>query len=128
MVKTVAEIADLLDGQVVGDGDTEISGVSGIAEAGPGEITFLTAQKKLQALENTAASAIIVPQETEFPQKTLIRVADPRLAFAKVMRAFYAAIPDISPGVHPSAIIAERAQLGRRVNVGPLVCIDADDS
>ncbi|MFC1683734.1 UDP-3-O-(3-hydroxymyristoyl)glucosamine N-acyltransferase [Candidatus Zixiibacteriota bacterium] len=124
MVKTVAEIARLLDGQVVGDGEVQIKGVSGIDQASQGDITFLAEGKYEQLLETTAASAIIVPREIEFPHKTLVRVADPRVGFAKVMRLFYADAPEISPGVHPSSAIARQAQIGQNVRIGAMACIE----
>jgi UDP-3-O-[3-hydroxymyristoyl] glucosamine N-acyltransferase len=118
MVKTVTEIARLLHGQVVGDGATQVSGVSGIVEAKPGEITFLAAPRYRRFLKSTAASAVIVPRDTEFPQKTLIRVAHPRLAFAKVMRLFYPLHPEVPEGIHPSAVIGQKVHMGRGVSIG----------
>lgn len=124
MVKTVAEIARFLDGQLVGDGTAQVSGVSGIAQARPGEITFLDTPRYQRFLKSTGASAVIVPLSTEFPQKTLIRVSDPRLAFAKVMRLFYPFHPPTQKGIHPSAVIGRKVDLGERVSIGACVCIE----
>lgn len=124
MVKTVAEIAHFLDGQLVGDGAAKISAVSGIAEAKPGEITFLATTRYRRFLRKTAASAIIVPPSVAFPQKTLIRVDDPRLAFAKVMRLFYTCFPEGPKGIHPTAVIGQKVSLGHGVNIGALACIE----
>lgn len=124
MVKTVAEIARFLDGQLVGDGTVQISAISGIAEAKPGDITFLAAPQYHRFLRTTAASAVIVPPSVEFPQKTLIRVDDPRLAFARVMRLFYACFPEGPQGIHQTAVIGQKVNLGHGVNIGALVCIE----
>jgi UDP-3-O-[3-hydroxymyristoyl] glucosamine N-acyltransferase len=124
MVKSVAEIARFLDGQLVGDGAAKVSGVSGIIEAQPGDITFLATPRYKRFLKTTSASAVIVPLSAEFPQKTLIRVAHPRLAFAKVMRLFYPYRPQKTDQIHPTAIIGQGVKLGHRVSIGAHVCID----
>lgn len=124
MVKTAEEIARLLDGQLVGDGSVEISGVAGITEAKQGEITFLDAPKYKPLLKTTTASAVIVTEDEKFPGKTLIRLEDPRLAFAKVMRLFYSYHPQVPGGVHPSAVIGQKVNLGQGVSIGACVCIE----
>ena len=124
MVKTVTEIAHLIHGQVVGDGTAKIRGISGIVEAQPGEITFLASSGYRRFLKTTTASAIIVPLDTAFPHKTLIRVTDPRLAFAKVMRLFHHSYPQMPEGIHPSAVIGQRVNLGREVSIGACAFIE----
>jgi UDP-3-O-[3-hydroxymyristoyl] glucosamine N-acyltransferase len=116
--KTVAEIARLLEGEVMGDGQARIKGVAGIAEAQPGEITFLDSPQYASFLQTTAASAVIVSAETSYPGKTLIRVSQPRLAFARTMRLFYATIAAGPRGIHPTAVIGERVKLGQDVGIG----------
>ncbi len=124
MVKTVAEIGHLVGGQVVGDGTAKIHGVAGIDEAKSGEITFLASRRYQSSLQTTAASAIIVPSGTEVPQKTLVQVTDPRLAFARVMRLFHGARPSVFKGVHPSAVIGRQVKMGRGISIGACVCIE----
>jgi UDP-3-O-[3-hydroxymyristoyl] glucosamine N-acyltransferase len=119
--KTVAEIARLLQGEVMGDGEVKIKGVAGIAEAKSGEITFLDSSKYLSFLKTTAASAVIVAEDaedTDSSGKTLIRVPQPRQAFAQVMRLFYPTVAPGPIGVHPTAIIGEKVKLGRDVAIG----------
>jgi UDP-3-O-[3-hydroxymyristoyl] glucosamine N-acyltransferase len=125
MKKTVAEIAQLLDGRVVGNGEAQIEGVAGIEDAGQGEITFLESKKLSSFLQTTAASAIIVPQGTTSEGQTLICVEQPRLAFAKVMRLFYPSVPQAPHGIHPTAAIEKEVQLGNDVSIGAHVSIGA---
>ena len=57
IVRTLAELAAELDGDVVGDGSTLIHGVAGIREAMPGDITFLANTRYESYLTETRASA-----------------------------------------------------------------------
>ncbi len=118
MEKTVAEIARELEGQVEGDGEARITGVAGIAEAQPGDITFLDSPQYEPLLQTTAASAVIVAAETSCSGKTLIRVSRPRLAFATIMRLFYPSVASSPPGIHPTAVIGEGVELGQDVRIG----------
>jgi len=121
--KTVAEIARLLDGEVTGDGETVITGIAGIAEAQPGELTFLDSSRYESHLETTTASAVIVGHRTSVPGKTIIRVSDPRLAFARAMRLFYPAVAPGPQGIHPTAVLGKDCRLGKNVRVGAYAVI-----
>jgi len=116
--KTVTEIARLLKGEVVGDGEAVITGIAGIAEAQPGEITFVDSPQYESFLETTAASAVIVGAKTDTAGKTIIRVDNPRLAFARAMRIFYPLGPKGPSGIHPSAVIGTSTRLGENVRIG----------
>ncbi len=117
MKKSLKEIAELIGGKIVGDGNIEIEGVAGIKEAGKGEITFISDIKHLPLLETTQASAVIVSREVKEVKVPLIQVENPYLAFSQVMRIL---IPHEKPaeGIHSSAIIAEGVDLGKKVSVG----------
>ena len=118
MEKTVAEIARLLKGEVVGDGETVIRGIAGITEAGPGELTFLDSPRYESFLKTTAASAVIVDEKAAAAGKTVIRVAQPRLAFARAMRIFYPVVPPGPAGIHPTAVVGEHSHIGQNVRIG----------
>ncbi|MBP1696351.1 MAG: UDP-3-O-(3-hydroxymyristoyl) glucosamine N-acyltransferase, partial [Deltaproteobacteria bacterium] len=60
MSKKLKELAEWVDGTVVGDGEIEISGVAAIEEAGAGQIAFISNPKYLPHLSKTNASAVIV--------------------------------------------------------------------
>jgi UDP-3-O-[3-hydroxymyristoyl] glucosamine N-acyltransferase len=138
---TLAELARLVGGTVVGAPDVEITGVAGIKEAHEGEITFLANSKYESYLATTRASAIIADRENGSP-KPIVRVSNPYLAFLKVMSLFSDGHPDKrQTGVHPTAIVAASARLaadasigaycyvgegvaiGARTTILPLVCI-----
>ena len=125
MRKTLKEIAQVIKGEVIGDGSTVITGVSGIKEALAGEITFLANAKYAHLLSATAASAIIISKDTEAPAgKAVIRVENPSLAFAKVISLIAPAATKHHPGIHPSVVLGKDVKLGRDVAIGPYAVIE----
>jgi UDP-3-O-[3-hydroxymyristoyl] glucosamine N-acyltransferase len=124
MRKTLKEIAQTINGEVLGDADTVITGVSGIKEAGPGDITFLANPKYAPLMESTKASAIITSREVESAGKPLIRTDNPSLAFVQVVSLVLPNEVKHPKGTHPTAILGEGVKLGRDVNIGAYVVIE----
>lgn len=103
----------------------EISGVVGIENAVPGQITFISNRKYASLAKTTQASAVIVTEE--FPglptvSTAALRIKNPYLAFAKAIELFYQA-PKYPAGVHPTAVIDASARLGKNTHVGAYVVI-----
>jgi UDP-3-O-[3-hydroxymyristoyl] glucosamine N-acyltransferase len=115
---TIAEIAQLLAGEVVGDGAAVLTGFATAEAARPGDLTFAETDNYFAAAEKSAARAIIVGSTAVSSTKILIRVANPRIAFAKAMSAFFPE-PKYAAGIHPSAVIARSAQIDPTVHIGP---------
>jgi UDP-3-O-[3-hydroxymyristoyl] glucosamine N-acyltransferase len=123
MAMTLAELAKHVGGTVVGDGATEICGVMTIAEAGPGDITFLSNPKYEKMLAETKASAIIVsPKHAKVP-KPLIVCDNPYLAFAQIVKLMLDNVPYAAKGIHPTALISPSAKIGRDATIHPYVVI-----
>jgi len=120
--KTVAEIAEYLNGRVVGDGSVIIRDVQGIDEAGDGDLTFIANRKYLKKLAATSASAVIVHPDMEDQGKNFIVVPDPYVAFGRVLALFY---PDQEekPGISSSSFIEEGASVSREAVVYPGVTV-----
>ena len=108
-----------------GEPDLEITGVAGIEEAAPGQITFIANPKYIASAKTTAASAIIVGNDFPAGQTALLRSDNPYLAFARAIDLFYQP-PRYQPGIHPTAVIASSARVGANAHVGPYVVIDDD--
>ena len=120
MKLTVAQIAERINGRVEGNGAAEISSLAGIREAQPGQLTFIAAPRYAAAAGATKATAVIVAEDWSRPcPATMIRVKNPDKAFAELAQLF--APPPIAfpPGIHPSAVIAGDAQLGKDAHIGP---------
>ncbi|MGE5549641.1 MAG: UDP-3-O-(3-hydroxymyristoyl)glucosamine N-acyltransferase [Bacteroidota bacterium] len=118
----LAELARMVDGEVVGDGELSITGVGGIEDVVPGGITMVATAKVAQAADASPAAAVIVPPGLPPLKKPMLRVANPRLAFARLLEA-YTPKPKYVPGIHPSAVVSPNLIQGADCSIGPLVYI-----
>lgn len=117
---TAGMIARLLNGTVEGDPETKLNTVARIEEGRQGALSFLSNPKYEPWIYTTAASAVLVKNDFT-PSKevtaTLIRVDDPYQALARLL-AFYEQARPAKKGIHPSAVIDERANIGSDVFIG----------
>ena len=72
MKKTLRDLAELVGGEVLGDAEIWISGITGIDEAGPAELTFAV-PPHLDRAAASRAGAVIVPASVETYAKSAIR-------------------------------------------------------
>ena len=122
---TVAKVAEECGGEVDGDASPVLRSVAGLREATEGDLSFLANPKYAPLVAETKASAVLVSKEYDGPAPcALIRVANPDAAFADIAQRFAAPAPAYTPGVHPSAVVAEDAVLGRDVYIGPLCVVE----
>jgi UDP-3-O-[3-hydroxymyristoyl] glucosamine N-acyltransferase len=121
---TLREIADLVNGELVGDPDIVITGISGIKEAKEGDITFLANSKYYSLVQATHASAIITSREAVDTTKPLVRTDNPSVAFTKVVGL--AAPNNIRhpEGIHPTASISAKAKLGKNIAIGAYAIVE----
>jgi UDP-3-O-[3-hydroxymyristoyl] glucosamine N-acyltransferase len=124
MEKTLAELAALVGGKILGDPQLLIKGVAGIKEAKKDEITFLSNPRYSKELAQTNAGAIIISPEIQTQNLAAIICDNPYLAFARILGFFYPPEKIIPAGVHATAIISPGAKLGDNVAIGPLVVIE----
>jgi UDP-3-O-[3-hydroxymyristoyl] glucosamine N-acyltransferase len=103
----------------------EITGVAGIEEAGPTQLTFVANPKYAPLARTTAAGAILVG--LDFPEigTPVLRTANPYLAFARAIELYYQP-PVYAPGVHRLASVDPSARLGAGAHVGPFAVIGPD--
>jgi len=120
----LAQIATTLSARLEnGSPDLEITGVAGIKEAGPGQLTFVSNPKYAGAARTTKASAVIVSDEFPVISAALLRSKNPYLTFAHALELFCQP-PRYEPGVHPTAVIHASAKVGEGAHIGPYVVID----
>jgi len=115
---TASEIAEQVGGEVVGDGGIELAGFAQADAAKPGDLTFAENEKYFRLAEKSQASAILAPEEFASETKPVIRVTNARVAFARVLPLLFPE-KQFGPGVHPSAVIAESAQVDNSAHIGP---------
>jgi UDP-3-O-[3-hydroxymyristoyl] glucosamine N-acyltransferase len=106
-----------------GSPDVEITGVNGIEQAEPGEITFVSNPKYAARARSTKASAVIVAEDFPAIPAAMLRAENPYLAFAHALELF-SRQHRYAPSVHPTAVIHSRAKIGSGAHVGPYVVID----
>lgn len=118
----LSELAQLIGGEVVGNGDVKITGIASLEDATSGDISFAADEKHLPQAKESKATAVVVPQNAEDIGKPMIRVANPRLAFAILLEKFAPQVK-IEPGIHPTAVVAESAEIGENCSIGAHVYI-----
>lgn len=113
----LAELAAQLGAELHGDGAVEVTGVRGIDEATPSEITFIANPKYASSARTTKAAAILV--EPGFPEiaTPTLRLANPYFAFSQALGIFYQP-PHYAPGIHPTAVIDPTAVVGESAHIG----------
>jgi len=124
MEKTLAEIAKIVEGELIGDGAIRITGLNGIKEANEGDLTFLAHFKYISLAKTTKASAILVSKDVKLPAKALIRTENPSIAFSKIASIYNKLDAHQIVGIHHTAVVADNALIGHNVAIGPYVVID----
>jgi len=119
---TAAQLAQALEGEVSGDASVQLTGFAPAERARPGDLVFAENDAYLARAEQSSASAILVPQQAAASAKTLIRVKNPRVAYARVLPLFFPE-PAAPAGIHSTAIVAKSAQVDGTAHVGPYCVI-----
>jgi UDP-3-O-[3-hydroxymyristoyl] glucosamine N-acyltransferase len=115
---TLGQVASRLGGRVAGDPATLIRQVGSLERAGEGEIAFFANPRYKAKLARTRAAAVILSPAHE-RATTLPRIVaeSPYLYFARVSQLFNPLVAQ-PKGVHPAAVVSEKALLGKAVSIG----------
>lgn len=119
------ELANRLGCEVVGDGEIEISGLAGLEQAGPQQLTFLANKTYALKARATRAGAMLVEKPIDGVSVTFLVSANPYLDFARALEFFYQP-PSPNAGIHPTAVIAPSAQIGDNASIGAYSVIGED--
>ena len=118
----LSDLARELGAAYDGQADIEITGVAGIEEAGPGQLTFIANTKYSPHARTTKASAILVtPDFGDLPIAAL-RTSNPYYAFARAIGLFYRP-PAYLEGIHPTAVVDPTATIGKEAHLGAYVVV-----
>ncbi|MGZ3395605.1 MAG: UDP-3-O-(3-hydroxymyristoyl)glucosamine N-acyltransferase [Isosphaeraceae bacterium] len=129
MVATVEQLAALVRGRLVGDGSVSIRSARPVAEAGPGDITFIESERYAKLLRSSPASAAIVGPHFNHNRPSIkddlavIEVDDPISAFVAVRNHLSGEQQPRWTGIHPQACVAATARMGTNVAVYPFVFV-----
>jgi UDP-3-O-[3-hydroxymyristoyl] glucosamine N-acyltransferase len=125
MKRMAAEIAEVVGAKVEGDGSVEVRGVAAPERAGPHDLIYLEAAKHAERASASAALCVIAGEGIAVRGKTVLRHAQPKVAFAKAAAMLLEPKP-IASGIHATAMIAPLARVGANVGIGPYAVIGED--
>lgn len=119
----IRQLAELIEGQVEGNADIDISGLSGIDKAKSGDLTFAIDEDRLAGAERSSASCILTNTTIRKSSKALIRVTNPKLSFLIIYNTFNTP-KDRESFIHPMATVSDTVTMGKNVWIGPNVSIE----
>ena len=122
---TAGQIADQINGTIVGDRDVDISNISKIEEGKKGSLTFLANPKYTEFIYSTNASAAIVANDFEPTEKintTLIKVKDPYSSFTTILELFNKEITS-KQGISEFTVIDKSAKISDSSYIGSFTTI-----
>ncbi len=126
MERTLQSIAEYLHGRLIGDGAIPIRAINSLEAAGTGELTFAEDARRLgEALAGHASAVIVSSTVSELGDKAGISVQNPKLAFALALELFHPGIVSV-PGVHSTAVLGARTQVGEGVCIRPYAVLGND--
>jgi UDP-3-O-[3-hydroxymyristoyl] glucosamine N-acyltransferase len=118
----LGELATRLGAELRGDAEREVTGVKGIEEAGPTEVTFVANPRYTALARKTQAAAVLVEPEFQEIAAATLRLKNPYLAFSRALGFFYQP-PTYAPAIHPTAVIDPTAEIGEGAHIGAYVVI-----
>jgi len=124
MSYSAVEIAKLVGGEVVGDGNTILKNFAPAERAQSGDLTFAENEDYFARAEQSAATAIIADKHFSSAKKILIRVPNARIAFARALALFF---PEqkFAAGIHPTTVVAPTAKIDPSAHIGPHCTVGA---
>lgn len=124
--RTLAELAEMVDGKLTGDGQRVIEGVAPIQSAEPTNLTFLGRADRVQLLKKCKAGAVIVPLNVELDGIDTIQVSNVLESFEKIVSHFAPPRPETVHEISDRAFVHPTAQLGHDVSIGHFAVIEED--
>ncbi len=126
METTLAQLAELVGGELHGEGTLAIRGAAPLCDAEPGHITMLDRADREATLKNCRATAVLAPRDLVPNGRPLIRVADVRGAFATIVAFFRPRRSAAERGISPDAFVSPTATFGEDIDIHPRAVIGDD--
>jgi UDP-3-O-[3-hydroxymyristoyl] glucosamine N-acyltransferase len=117
----LGELARAVAGDVIGDPDTPITGVSSLDDAGAGDVAWVEHARARDAARQSKASALVVPSRLALDHPQLV-VPNPRLAVVLILEQFFLE-PDAPRGVAPEVHRGRDVRIGPGASIWPFVTI-----
>ena len=123
-VFSLGELAEQLGATLRGDVAISVTGLATLQDAGPEQLSFLANAQYRKYLNDTRAAAVLLsPRDAEEYQGAALIVANPYLAYARASHLFETR-PRALPGIHPSAVVADDAQVDPSASIGAYVVVE----
>jgi UDP-3-O-[3-hydroxymyristoyl] glucosamine N-acyltransferase len=122
---TAGEVASLVGGELRGDPTRLVEGVGTLEEAGPNALSFVASARYLPYLQASQAAVVLVGREfgDRVPEgRCAVVVDDPHRALRTILTRWYPA-PEVTPGIHPTAIVDPTAHVDPSAEVGPYAVV-----
>jgi UDP-3-O-[3-hydroxymyristoyl] glucosamine N-acyltransferase len=126
MEATLAQLAELVGGEVHGDGNLVLRGAAPLCDAQTGHITMLDRADREACLQGCQASAILAPEDLVPNGRPLIRVDNVHGAFATIVSHFRPRRSAVERGISPEAHVSPTATVGKDIDVHPRAVIGDD--
>jgi len=126
---TAKDIANFLNGEVIGNPDKVITGLSDIMNAKESDISFISNKKYEKYVKDSAVGIIIVDKDfdtSKYEEKTFVIVENSYAALRMVLEQIEKFTKIQKSGISPKAIISDSAIIGENAYIGPNVTIDDD--
>ena len=122
MLYRLEQLAEQVGGEVAGDPDTPIRRLRPFETAGPGDLTLAARKRYEERIPESGASAVIVSRTVPFHNRPLLRVDNPKLAFARLLQ-YIRQTPFVPIGVSPGATVGRDCSIPERVSIHPHVYV-----
>ncbi len=123
MARTARELVDYLRATLEGDPSARISSIANPESAAADDLIYVEHEKFRDRAQASKARCVIAPPGLPFTDKTVLRVAAPKLAFAKAASWLQPSRRALA-GIHPSAVISPSAKIAESVTIGPFVVVE----
>ena len=121
---TVAQLAQRIGAELVGDGSGQISAVGPVETAGESDVAFITNDRHIAALERSRAEAVIIARRIDGLAKPQLIVKDVNAALIETLNVFAPKLRPVTEGIDPTAKVGEDVKIAKGVSIGPGVVID----
>ena len=125
MKSTAKVVAQAIGAKLEGDGSWELTGVAAPEQAGRHELIYVETAKNAQRAVASGAACVVAGEGIELTGKTVLRIAQPKVAFAKAAMILLEQRP-IANGIHPTASIAPLARVASSAGIGAYAVIGED--
>ncbi len=121
---TVAQLAEHIGAELIGDSSVDINAVGPVGVADESTITFIANDRHIQGLEKSRAGAVIVAGRIEGLAKPQLIVRNVNAALIEVLNVFAPELKSLTEGIDPTAKIGRDVKIAKSASVGPGVVID----